>query len=173
MTTQTVRPRLAMIAGDETTFAEDFTTLVERLASEAGLEYGAGLDQETAFLVRAELAERLASHVQGAVVAEAVNTGRLQMTGLDEEATTVLLGTRVTHHDLAGLGLDPWTHDVDLIMVATHFEPYTEGREVPARVLLIDPYSDTTLITSLNAIGAIRLMVNEESDADPGVDIEE
>lgn len=57
-----------------------------------------------------------------------------------------------------------WTAEVPLVLIRTDYHPYT-GRPVPSgRVVFLDPATETTLLNTLHAAGAVGLMTRDGGD---------
>lgn len=58
-----------------------------------------------------------------------------------------------------------WDHPVKLVGVATDYAPYTGLAAPKGNIVLIDPYTDTTLLRTLHEAGVIQYAVHEGETA--------
>lgn len=77
--------------------------------------------------------------------------------GVDDPAGTftepelnTLLGDRAAFPEV-----DAWSHEVPLMLLATHFHPYSDADAPSGNVMLLDPVTETTYADAMVALGLL------------------
>ena len=141
----------------DTVLADTVTEVVEHLID--GYDPS---DPEAAFEQRLEWAVQTTNLQQGLLAVVAQNEGTLDIDTIGEDALTALFTGRDEAAEVA-----QWRHEVPLLHVASHYEPYSERPRPEGNVHLIDPYTELTLLLSLHAAGTLEVLYNDE-DRDEG-----
>lgn len=108
-------------------------------------------DADEAATVRYEAAVQFATVIQAAIIEQAQRAGTWTPVGSSDEDLTALMGSRLEPF------VGNWSGPLPLVLVRTDYEPYT-ARELPTGdgLLFIDPYTDVTLLSSLQQLGVIQ-----------------
>lgn len=109
-------------------------------------------DAKTALLARGALALSLAALRQAALLGE-----HLAGSTVTEDDLQVIMAPRSEPLQLIG----PWAHPVQLIGIATDYTPYTARPAPLGNIVLIDPYTDVTLLRSLDLAGVVVYRVHQ------------
>lgn len=121
------------------------------------IEDGEEGDQE-ALLARYTLATQLATMAQVKLTREYVDEhGGLD--GLDEEIVNAAFAPRTEPIPLEG---SSWNGPFPLVGIATNYSPFRPGVKIPkGNVLLVNPFTETTMLQSLNDIGVCSYRIHE------------
>lgn len=68
-----------------------------------------------------------------------------EFSGLSEPELNTLLGDRADFPEV-----DSWDHDYPLILLATHFAPYTGAAAPSGNIILVDPTTEDTFVQAVN-----------------------
>lgn len=139
----------------EVTYARTLSELVDALVD------GHGDHQPTPEGAAAQLmlrADALASH---AARAQATVIADVSITGLDEDALTVLMHDRRTEV----VHFTGWSSDVPLFLLETSYFPFTPApRPTGDAIVWLNPHTERTFIDSLSALGLVELYVRDPRD---------
>lgn len=114
-------------------------------------------DVVASLLARSTLALSLAAHRQAELLGLHLAThGEGTVT---EDELNVILAPRNEALVLAG----PWTHPVQLVGIATDYDPYSDRLAPTGNIVLVDPYTDVTLLRSLDAAGVLVYRVHQDA----------
>ncbi|GAA3668802.1 hypothetical protein FB459_2164 [Yimella lutea] len=112
--------------------------------------YGSIVDDQSAFLARLDHAIAVSAGVQHSVVASAIDGG-YQLD--DDDVTTALLSNK---GQPLRIPPESWDQPVALILVATHYAPYTDTPAPSGElVMLVDPSSEKEYLSALDALGLL------------------
>jgi hypothetical protein len=115
-------------------------------------------DPVHAFEQRLDYVVRSTAFQQGIIAAAAAADGTLDIETVGEDALTALFSDRSEAAEVT-----EWHHEVPLLHVASHYEPYTERPRPKGNVHLLDPYTELTLLLSLHAAGSLEVMFREST----------
>ncbi|MGW8431208.1 hypothetical protein ACWGJ9_08790 [Curtobacterium citreum] len=119
-------------------------------------------DPERAFEQRLDYVVRSTAFQQGILATVAATEGTLDIESVGEDALTALFSDRSEAAEVT-----EWHHEVPLLHVSSHYEPYTERPRPVGNVHLLDPYTELTLLLSLHAAGNLEVLFREsEADED-------
>lgn len=122
----------------------NYLTIPERDAQTALLARGAVALNLAAIRQAELLGEHLATHGEGAVT---------------EDELQFIIAPRTEPLAIVG----PWAHPVTLVGIATDYAPYTDRPAPLGNVVLIDPYTDVTLLWSLDEAGVVVYRVHQDA----------
>lgn len=114
-------------------------------------------DVGASLLARGALARTLAAHRQAQLLDQHLAV-HVEST-VTEDELQVILAPRSEPLQLAV----PWTHPVTLVGIATDYRPYTDRVAPLGNIVLIDPYTDVTLLQSLDAAGVLVYRVHQSA----------
>ena len=141
-----------MERGDGTLIAGDtITDLITDLIDDYPLE-----NPEAQLTTRTDYAVTTATVMQAARAFATAIDGGFDIETETEEAVTALFSDR----DLPILEIETWDHSVALVLVRTHYAPFTDTPAPTGNVTWIDPSDELTLIRSLEHAGEIRLWID-------------
>lgn len=107
---------------------------------------------------RYESAVAIANNRQAVLAAIAQEEGTFDPSLETEDTLTALFTPKDQKID----EINQWDHEyVPLVLVASGYAPYTATQQPTGNVQWIDPYTETTFLDSLAAIGMLELFVNE------------
>jgi hypothetical protein len=115
-------------------------------------------DPAKAFEQRLDFVVRSTAFQQGVIAAAAAADGTLDIETVGEDALTALFSDRSEAAEVL-----QWDHEVPLLHVSSHYEPYTERPRPKGNVHLLDPYTELTLLLSLHAAGSLEVMFREST----------
>jgi len=119
-------------------------------------------DPAAAFEQRLDFVARTTAFQQGLLALASQEEGTLDVDTAGEDVLTALFGDRMEPADV-----DVWEQTVALVLVASHYEPYTDRRRpVGENVFLIDPFTELTLLLSLHAAGSLEVSFRDGDDTD-------
>ncbi|MGB8384595.1 MAG: hypothetical protein WCG47_25705 [Dermatophilaceae bacterium] len=150
-----------MAHGEQVSFADDAGDLVSVIVDgyEQIPDTDAGHD-DALFLRVCALAD-VGNAIQGAIIEHAVETGSFDPAMQSEDVLTTLgQDRRIPFSGVtsgAGTSVD-WTHRVPLVVMRTDYEPFS-GRTAPTgNVVVLDPSTEVTFLTSLAQLGLAPLL---------------
>jgi hypothetical protein len=112
-------------------------------------------DAETALLARGALATNFAALRQADLLGEYQESdGAVEVT---EDDLQVITARRSLALKVDGT----WEHPVKLVGIATDYAPYTGLPAPKGNIVLIDPYTDVTLLRTLDEAGIIKYAVHD------------
>lgn len=112
-----------------------------------------GTDQDR-LISRARAASRFAATVQGARIAERSALGAYEPHGMSRDEVSIAFEDKSSAVSTEG----KWRNkEVPLVLVASHYEPYTCLAKPTGNVAYIDPFTELTLLESLRGCGLIEL----------------
>ncbi len=118
-------------------------------------------DPAKAFEQRLDYVVRSTGLQQGVLAAVAASDGELNIDTIGEDALTALFADRSEAAEVT-----EWHHEVPLLHVSSHYEPYTERPRPTGNVHLLDPFTELTLLLSMHAAGNLVVMFRENTDVD-------
>lgn len=143
----------ALMAGKVVVFSDCNAELVAALYAEYALIPDD--DAEAALISRVDLAVAMAEAIQAQYVQNFLESAE-GAAGITEETLEIL----AVNKNMALSVETTWDHPVTLVGVATDYEPF---RKVPAptgNILLLDPYTEVSLLETLSVSGAVAYLVN-------------
>lgn len=153
------------LPGEQIVFADSATDAVGAVAGE---EYDAlgddDADNDEALGMRYDLACAFAAVVQHVFNQQAVQGGYFDPANESEFVLTALHQSKndpwVDETAPGGFGGGPeWTHRVPLVLVSTHYAPYTDIERPAGNILWIDPAKETDFLSSLYDAGLLDYRV--------------
>ncbi|MBT2504290.1 hypothetical protein [Curtobacterium sp. ISL-83] len=115
-------------------------------------------DTQEAFLQRLDFAVKTAAFQQGILAVISQEEGTLDIATAGEDTLTAFFADRSEPAKVT-----EWTSPVPLVHVATHYERYGElPRPTGENVHLLDPYTEVTLLLSLQEMGALEVSFRDE-----------
>lgn len=121
------------------------------------IEDGEDGDAE-ALLARYTLATQMATMVQVKFARE-YTEAHGSFEGLDEEVINAAFAERTEPIPLEG---PSWNGPFPLVGIATNYSPFRPGVKIPkGDVLMVDPYTETALLQSLNDLGVCSYRIHE------------
>jgi hypothetical protein len=144
-----------LVLGDMAIVADHNADLINAL--DANYMKAPQKDAHSALLARGALALSLAAIRQAQLLDQhfaAYGEGTVTEDELD-----VILAPRSEPLTMGGA----WGHPVQLIGIATDFAPYTALPAPIGNIVLIDPYTDTTLLRSLDDAGVLVYRVHQDA----------
>jgi hypothetical protein len=118
---------------------------------------------DEALVARYEHLVTLAASMQDSLIAQALESDRVDLSDAGEDILTALFADRATPFEgiltpKGGVDLD-WQFEIPLVLVATDYTPFTE-RELPTgRVVWVDPSTEVTFLNSLKELGVIEMFL--------------
>lgn len=147
----------ALAVGDETVRSDDLTRLVGALID----GYPRTADPGDLLEDRWRCGVLHADAVQATLLADAVETGAIDLPTLSEEQVNVLLVSRAS---AVPVPAGRWELAVPLVLMATDYQPYTSTPIPAGNVMLVDPGTERTLLGSLSDLAVCTLYVNESDE---------
>lgn len=120
-------------------------------------------DPEKAFEQRLDFVVQSTGFQQGILATVAATVGTLDIEAIGEDALTALFSDRSEAAEVT-----EWAHEVPLLHVSSHYEPYTERQRPSGNVHLIDPYTELTLLLSLHAAGNLEVAFRDDTADEDG-----
>lgn len=147
----------ALVYLDRTILAETRTELVGQLIPDyQDIAEGAAGDAE-ALWSRYSSAVAIAGQWQQVLAANATEEGTFDTAVETEEVLTAIFTPREEKPVVTG----PWEHKVPLILVRSSYVPYTSVEAPEGNIQWVDPYTETTFMDSLAALGVIETFAVE------------
>lgn len=147
----------AMTTDEHTVFADSATELVGHLIDGYDQIDDSDEGHDQALSARAGAAAGIAAQMQAVIAASLTEQRKFDPQAESEETLTAIFSDRETF--VADFG--SWDHEVPLILVRTGYAPYTDRPAPSGNIGWIDPATETTLLRSLDALGAIAFLVAE------------
>lgn len=142
-----------LTAGDMAIMADHNSDLVNAL--DGNYQSIPEEDVEAALIARGAVATNFAAFRQAELLNDYQESdGAVEVT---EDDLQVIFGNRSTALKIEGT----WDHPVKLVGVATDYAPYTGLPAPKGNIVLIDPYTDTTLLRTLAEAGSVGYHVHE------------
>lgn len=118
---------------------------------------------EDALLIRYQLATQYATAAQLEHVRKYVDVhGGFE--GVEEDVINAAFTPRIDPIPLEG---PTWNGPFPLVAIATNYAPFRPGVKIPkGDVVLVDPYTDTTLLESLSNVGVFQYRIHESASDD-------
>ncbi|MBG0738879.1 hypothetical protein IV500_05515 [Paeniglutamicibacter antarcticus] len=113
-----------------------------------------------ALYARYRTAVQIANTLQQVLAANATEEGTFDPSTQSEDVLTTIFTDRSEKID----EITEWTNkDVPLVLVATEYAPYSTATKPTGNVLWVDPFTETTFLSTLSELGLVELFVNEQS----------
>lgn len=142
---------------DRAVLADTRTELTEEIIDGyADLPEGEEGDTEALFS-RYRASVHFANTMQQVLAANAAEEGIFDPSVESEDVLTALFTDRSEKID----EITEWTHTVPLVLVATEYAPYGTTPKPTGNVLCIDPFTETTFLSTLSELGIVEFLVNE------------
>jgi len=140
-------------------YAPDRTGLVEALIPGYGdLDANVEGDDEALYL-RYNAAKNIAAQVRETIFGSMVSEGKVSYGDYTEDELNTILPHGAFEPGPPFTG--EWTDRVPLVLLRTDYAPFSAYEAPSGNVLYIDPYTETTFLDSLDALGLFKVIVRE------------
>lgn len=143
--------------------ADNLSDLVSALIPEYPQALDAGPAEQ--LISRADFCAAAAADAQARICYRWQEQDPETFDALTEAELTALFADRRTPLFLPYLDLaEEWTHSIPLVLVRTDYAPFTSWPAPTGNVMMVDPYTERTLLVSISGIREldISLFVNED-----------